>query len=407
MFKKIPVYLLTVVIVTVLVGVAVADDVIKVGVPTPLTGYYVSDGLGYRQCLEFAIDEVNAQGGLLGKKLKAVNFDIGDFAPERLMQAADVLVGQEKVDAVHGGWSGWGQNVRAFGKYNVPTFFADASISSVEVYRKDPKKYANIFQMCDVERPLATNVFDVMISLPYKYPNKKVAIIVTDDAWGTETGEAMKARAKEKGWEVAMYEVVPYGVREWGPLLTKIRNVKPAWIHVEVVSPPDVSTFFSQFKKAPTNSLINFGYGLMPPDLVKTMGQEANGILGDVVFVMPLPQGPTPEANAWLEKFRAKYGNDPLAAGYLSYVSLKMWVEAVKQVGDEKKYDAINDQLGKMSYKCVAEGVWQFDKDHKIPVTENTPHLTMQVQNGKLVTIYKGTGIKYGNNAFLTPPWIK
>ena len=166
-------------------------------------------------------------------------------------------------------------------------------------------------------------------------------------------------------------------------------------------------TFFSQFKKAPTNSLINFGYGLMPPDLVKTMGQEANGILGDVVFVMPLPQGPTPEANAWLKRFRAKYGNDPLAAGYLSYVSLKMWVEAVKQVGDVKKYDAINDLLGKMSYKCVAEGVWQFDKDHKIPVTENTPHLTMQVQNGKLVAIYKGTGIKYGNNAFLTPPWIK
>ncbi len=407
MFKKVSIFLFAFALLTWIGGTALAEEVIKIGVPTPLTGYYVSDGMGYRQCLEFGIDEINAQGGLLGKKLKAVQFDIGDFSPEKLIQAAALLVGREKVDSVHGGWSGWGQNVRAFGKYNVPTFFSDASLSSVDAYKKNPQNYSNVFQMCDTERPLATNVFDTMISLPYEYPNKKIAIIVTDDSWGTETGEAMKVRAKEKGWEVAMFEVVPYGVREWGSLLTKIRNIKPAWIHLEIVSPPDVTTFFDQFMEAPTQSLINFGYGVMPPDLVKTIGPKAHGILGDVVYVMPLPQGPNPEANAWLAKFRAKYGNDPLAAGYLSYISLKMWAQAVREVGDVKSYDAINASLAKMNYKGVEGGVWTFDEDHKIPVSKNTPHLTMQIQNGKLVTIYTGINTKYQQNSFQTPAWIK
>ncbi len=406
MIKKLSRLFLIPWMVVILPHIALSGGVIKIGAPTPLTGSYAYDGLGYRQCLEFAVEEINAQGGLLGKKLEIVTFDIGVFSPEKLMQAAAVLINREKVDTVHGGWSGWGQNVRAFGKYTVPTFFADASISSIEVYKKAPQKYANIFQMCEVEKPLAIGVFDAMNALPYRYTNNKIAIIVTDDAFGREIGDAMKTRAIEKGWEVAIFEVVPYGIREWGPLLTKIRNINPAWIHFEVVSPPDAIAFFRQFKKSPSQSLLNFGYGLMPPDLVKTLGQEANGILGKVVFGMPLPQGPTPEADAWLKKFRARFGNDPLAAGYTSYVSLKMWAEAVRQVGDEKKYSEINNRLAQMTYNCVAGGVWRFDKNHKIPMSTETPMLIMQVQDGKLVTIYRGVGISYKNNHFRKPGWL-
>jgi branched-chain amino acid transport system substrate-binding protein len=379
---------------------------IRIGVPTPLTGAYVSDGLGYRQNIEFAVEEINSAGGLLGRPLKRVLFDIGDFAPELHMQAADQLISRHKVDSVHGGWSGWGQNVLAFGKYDVPTFFADASISSIEVYREDTKKYRNIYQMCDVEKPTSIAFFDGMEGLPYQYPNKKLAIIVSDDAYGREIGDGLKERAGQKGWEVPMYEVVPYGTTEWGPLLTKIRAIEPAYIHVEIVSPPDLMTFFRQFSKSPTNSLINYGYALMVPDLLKNMGAEANGIMGGVLFVMPLPAGPTPEANAWLKRFRARFGNDPLAGGYLAYLGIVMWAEAVRSVGDVTNYDAINDYIANMTYKGVEGGTWKFDKDHKIPIAPDTPLLTLQVQDGKRVTVYAGDK-PYLDYKFQVPPWIK
>ncbi len=388
---------------------ALAVEPIKLGAPTPLTGAYVSDGLGYRQAIEFAVDEINANGGLLGRPLKIILFDIGDFSPEKLMQAADELVGRQKVDSVHGGWCGWGQDVRAFGKYNVPFFMVDASKTAVEVINEDPKKYSNVFQLNDIEKNFAFSVFNVMQKLPYNYPNKKVVIIVAEDAWGMETGKGIEQKAKENGWEVALHEVVPYGTREWGPILTKIKAIKPAYIHVEILSPPDTITFFQQFMKAPTNSLINFGYGLLPPSFIKIMGEEANGIMGETTG-MPLPVGPTPAANAWLNKFRKKYGNDPLAGGYTAYIGIKMWAEAVKNIGDVKNYKAINHYIATKPFydpKSPGDGIYKFDKEHKLPLSSGAPEIHYQVQGGKLVTIYLDPGGKYLDYEFQLPPWLK
>ena len=381
------------------------EKIIRIGVPTPLTGTYASDALGYRQCLEFAIEEINARGGLLGKRLEMVPYDIGVFSPEKMLAAAVVLIEREKVDTIHAGWSGWGQNVRAFGRYAVPTFFADASIGSIEVYRDDPQQYSNIFQMCEVEGPLAVGVLDMMNALPHRYDNQKIVVIVSDDEWGCRVGSTINVHAREKGWDMAMYEVVPYGIQNWDALLTKIRKIDPAWIHFEVVNPADAIAFIRQFKKAPTHSLINLGYGLMA--LIKTLGEEANGVLGKVAFTMPLPDGITPQAGAWLEKFCTRYGNNPMSAGYASYVSLKMWAGAVRQAGDEKGYDRINQILSQMTYQGIAGGVWAFDHDHKIPMSKNTPMLGMQVQNGKVVTICKvAVGETEEVRPFQTPPWI-
>lgn len=384
-----------------------AGGVIKIGVPTPLTGIYTADALGFRQCLEFALEEINAEGGVLGKRLEMVPYDIGVFSPEKLMAAAVVLIEQEKVDSVHGGWSGWGQNVRAFGKYKVPAFFSDASISSILEYRKDPQKYSNIFQMCDVESPLALGVLDMMNGIAYNYPNRKVVIIATDDDWGYQIRGAMEKGAPSRNWEVAMSEVVPYGIQDWTALLDKIRTIDPGWIHLEVANPADVTAFLEQFGKRPTHSLINLGYGLMPPNLLKTLGRKADGLLGKVVFTMPLPDGPNSRSKKWLERFRVKYGNDPMAAGYLSYVSLRMWAEAVREVGDEKAYDRINKKLAEMTYVCVGGGVWHFDKDHKIPMSVDTPMLGMQVQGGKLVTICKVSTSYKETRPLLVPGWLR
>ena len=389
-----------------IVPVASGKDPIKVGVPLPMTGPYASDGVGYYRGIKFAVDEINEAGGLLGRPLKIIRFDTQEFAPETVMQAADKLFGREKVDVIHAGWAGWGQDVRAYGKYDAPFFMYDESILAIQVFRENPEKYANVFQLGDVEKTIAKDVFDVMESLPYSYPNKKIAAIVADDSWGTESGTGLKDRAKEKGWEVALYEVVPYGTREWGPILTKIRAIKPAWIYVEIVSAPDVITFFRQFMKAPTNSLINFGYSLVPPEFIGTMGEGANGIMGESITAMPGPKGPTPAADAWLEKFRKKFGADPQAGSYAVYVGVKMWAAAVEKVGDVKKYQEINQHIATTPYKTIAGNTIRFDEDHKIPIS-TWPLTHLQVQDGRLVTIYTRPGEKYLDYEFQIPPWIK
>ena len=136
------------------VSASSGKDTIKVGVPLPMTGPYASDGVGYYRGIKLAVDEINEAGGLLGKSLEMIRFDTQEFAPETVMQAADKLLGRDKVDVIHAGWAGWGQDVRAYGKYDAPFFMYDESIGAINIFREDPKKYANVFQLGDVEKAI-------------------------------------------------------------------------------------------------------------------------------------------------------------------------------------------------------------------------------------------------------------
>ena len=208
-------------------GFVCAADPIKIGAPTPMSGPYVSDGVGYYRGVKMAVDDLNEAGGLLGRKVEIIRFDVQQFEPERVMQAADELVGKKKVVAVHAGWAGWGQDVRAYGKYDAPTFVWDGSDETNAVWREDPEKHSNIFIMVDGQKAHAEITWGTMEQLPYEYPNKKAVVINADGAWEQGVGDGMGKMAKKSGWDVPMHETVPYGVREWRPILAKIRDIKP------------------------------------------------------------------------------------------------------------------------------------------------------------------------------------
>ncbi len=248
--------------------IAGAADTIKVGVPLAMTGPYTDAGDNYWKGTKMAIDELNEAGGVTGKQIEVVRYDTQEFSPERVMQGADYLCGKENVASVHAGWAGWGQDVRAYGKCDQPFFADDGSQLSVDVFKQDPKQYANIFQYTDTGIEQAKSMFRVLTALPYDYPNKKVVIINADDSWGMEVGDTLEENFENIGWKVALRETVPYGTREWGPIMTRIRRIKPALIHVEIISAQEVITFFRQFMKSPNYSILSNVWILVPREVV-------------------------------------------------------------------------------------------------------------------------------------------
>ena len=384
-----------------------AEGTIKIGAPLAMTGPYADTGDNYWKGIKMAIDEINAAGGLLGKQIDPVRFDTQEFSPERVMQGADYLCGKEKVHSVHAGWAGWGQDVRAYGKYDAAFFADDGSQAAVDVFKQDPKQYSNIFQLTDTGINQAASMFRVLMALPYEYPNKKVVIINADDAWGMEVGDTLVTSFKKEGWKVAKRETVPYGTREWGPILTKIRKIKPAIIHIEIVSAQEVITFFRQFMKSPTNSILSYGYSIVPREVVETMGKEADGIIGEVPTAMPTPEAPNAEAQAWVDKFKKLYGYAPQAGSWAAYSGVKAWAAAVKNVGDETKHEEINQYIATKGYKGET-GWWKWDKDHVMRAGGDVPIAHYQVQNGEMVAIFTDPPTKpYKNFKFQKPRWIK
>jgi len=405
--KKIGLMSLVVAILMVMGSWAIAADTIKVGCAFSLTGDYAGSGDNYFKGVEVAVEELNAGGGLLGKKLEIVMFDNQDFVPEVVMQGADYLMDQKKVAVVVAGWAGAGADVRAYGKYDVPVFLDDGSQAAVDVYKQDPEKYRNAYFMTPVAAAQGSSVFNVLQALPYDYPNKKVVLINTDDAWGGEIGAVMAKRFKEIGWEVALHEIVPYGTNEWGPILTKVRRIKPAVIHFEIAASQEPITFVRQFLKRPTNTIISLGWSITPLEVVETLGKKADGVMGDMPAGMPVPEAPNADAQAWLDKYKKRYKHDLGVGSFVTYTSFMAWAEAAKASGDAYDFKAVNKHLKTVAYKGLMGDI-SWGENNTLHSQPGAPMTHYQVQNGELITLFTDPSVTpYKNYKFITPPWIK
>ena len=388
-------------------SVAMAADTIPVGVPLAMTGAYTGSGDDYFKGIKMAIDEINAAGGLLGKQVKIIRYDSKEFSPEVVMQGADYLCGQKKVASVHAGWAGWGQDVRAYGKYAVPFFADDGSQAAVDVYKENPEQYSNIFQLTDVGIEQAKSMFRVLMTLPYEYPNKKVVIINTDDSWGVEVGDTLVSSFKEKGWKVAKRETVPYGTNEWGSIMTRIRRIKPALIHIEIPSAQENITFFRQFIKKPTNSILSLGWGITPREVVENLGDSADGIVGEMPTGLPGPVAPNAAGQAWIDKFVKLYNHQIPAGSWATYTGILAWANAVTAVGDAYNFKAVNTYLRENGYEGH-QGLIKWDKDNVLRAQEAAPVVHYQVQKGELIAIYTDPPTKaYRDSKFIVPRWVK
>lgn len=377
----------------------------------PLTGSYATDGTLSKEGLDFAVDEINANGGVLGRQLEVEYFDIQDMAPERVIQAADTLVGQKKVDAVIAGWVGAGGDVQAFGRYPVPYLMNDGSTAAVEAIAEGG--YKNCFQMLDVDVVSAVDQFTFSAWLDYPYPSKTVMTIGADDDWGNSMTEAFASSAQAAGWQVVDREIVPYGTTDWGPMMSKIAKHQPALLYMEAPSAPDMLLFLQAFKQTPTNTILNFGYGLQMPDLIRMAGSKANGVIGMAPGSAPPLPAATADQNAWYEKFSAEYGHPIAGVGATCYSAMKMWAAAAEAVGDPTDYDAVTNYLATNTFENTIPG-WvplKFGPGNYIESTGGFGYNDGQIQDGELVTLYNSgkpyTDWQGQTRTFQTPSWIK
>ena len=382
-----------------LIGQAV--EPIKIGSPIPVTVPYAGDGLTMDEGIRLAIEDINAQGGLLGRPLEMIVFDVEDMLPEKVFASAEKLIGRDKVDFVVTGWCGLGPDVQAYGKYDVPYLVGNSSIRCIKMMEEDPNKW-NILQMTHSEAAYGQSLFKSTMGLPYQFTNKKVAIIAGDFEWDRLFLDGFKKTAEENGWEVVMFEVVPYGTREWVPILTKMRKLEPSLLVVEILSPPDVVTLYRQFMESPTNTILQLGWSVIIPEFVEMLGAEGNGILG----YTPCSQIYTPEAEAFKKRFKERYGKEPGGSSSFSYQGVMVWAEAVRNVGDPTDYKAVIKYMRENPYKKAIVGIMDWRETQYARTGPDYPMHLVQIQNGKAVDIMLEHELIAGRN-FEIPSWIK
>ncbi|TDH59659.1 urea ABC transporter [Dankookia rubra] len=273
-------------------------------------------------CLDFAVEEINAAGGLIGRPLAVTNYDPQSNI-QLYTQFATQAATKDKAAVVHAGiTSASREAIRPVLKRYNTLYFYNTQYEGGVCDR-------NAF--CTGSTP-AQNVSRLVPHVMKKW-GKKVYILAADYNYGQITSKWVTKFTRENGGEVVGLDFFPLDVTNFGPAIQKIQAAKPDIVMSVLVGGAHIS-FYRQWAAAGMKSRI--------PMVSTTLGggneslvlspEEGDGIICAFSYFQEVD---TPANKAFLAKFKAKLGaSTPYLGGELamrSYVGVNLWAEGVRR----------------------------------------------------------------------------
>ena len=292
-----------------LIGKAHAAEGIKIAGIFDTSGGLDIYGQPMVACLDLAVDDLNAKGGLLGRPVELIKYD-PQSSIQYYTQFATEAATKDRVAAVFAGiTSASREAIRPIlRRYQTPYFY--------------PALYEG--GVCDRNTFLtgstpAQTISKIMPTV-IKQWGKKVYVIAADYNFGQISAEWVKKYTKDNGGEVVASDFFPLDVTEFGPTIKKIQAAKPDIVFTLLVGGNHMS-FFRQWAAAGMAGKIpmassDFGVGNEHRVLTPS---ESNGIVSAYGYFQELP---TPENKAFLERLRAKFGDK---APYINELAATTW----------------------------------------------------------------------------------
>jgi urea transport system substrate-binding protein len=302
---------------------AQSADKIRIGTIVDLSGPMQPFGTQKKRCLDLAVEELNAKGGLLGKQLELTSYD-SQSNDQLFAQFATQLALRDHVAVVHAGLlSSSREVIRPILRRANTLYFYNTPYEGGVCDR-------NTFCTGTTPGQLLANLLPYMIK---KY-GKKIYVLAADYNFGQLSEKWTRKIAAENGAQVIDAEFFPLDVAQFGATISKIQAAKPAFIVNTFVGPAHAS-FYGQWAAAGMKKQIpiasqTFGEGgeivRMPPDV-------ADGI---VVCYNYLDEIDTPANKDFLARFTKRYGTDYGYIGDLAmseYQGVMLWADAVRKAG--------------------------------------------------------------------------
>jgi urea transport system substrate-binding protein len=273
-------------------------------------------------CLEFAVDEVNAAGGLLGRPIELINYDPQSNI-QLYTQFATQAATKDRVAVVHGGiTSASREAIRPILRRFNTLYFYNTQYEGGVCDR-------NCF--CTGSTP-AQNVQKLIPHILEKW-GKKVYVVAADYNYGQITAKWITKYTREGGGQVLAADFFPLDVTNFGPAISKIQAAKPDAVVSALVGGAHVS-FYRQWAAAGMKKQIpmastTFGGG---SETVLLSPEENDGIIAAFSWFQEIDD---PANTAFLEKFHAKFGTKvpyiPPELPMRTYIGFNLWAEGVRR----------------------------------------------------------------------------
>ncbi len=333
---------------------AAGSGPITIGVPVGLSGANSVVAPSVVQEAQLAVDEINAAGGVLGRKL---TLEVADDASGAAgaQKAFDALVYQKKVDVLISMETSAARNagLSIVSKGRVPFIYT----SFYEGHSCNKYLYVDAWVPEQQVPPIVDNFA--------KHGAKTYFLIGSDYAFGRGMLGFSRSYVEKTGGKIVGEDYLPIDGSDWTPILSKLKEAKPdALITSTAGGAPNV-TLTKQMRAAG----IDIPYANLAVDegTAKSMGADATGIYLSASYVTGID---TPENRKFLDAAKKKFGADLKTPNDLSvpeYEAVYLYKAAVEKAGTTAA-DKVLDALPAVSF-TGPRGTIQMSREHHAPLT--------------------------------------
>jgi len=299
-----------------------AADTIKIGLLAPLTGFAAADGLSVKNSVDLAVEKVNKEGGLLGKKVELVTYDDRADAKDAVA-LAQKLIQQDKVVGL------------VAGSYSMPTravapLFQDEGIPLVAAYAIHPDvtkagdfNFRNGFLGAVEGRGAAYTAVELLKA-------KKIALLTSDNDFGRTLAEGFNeyiAKFAKGKAEVVIALTYPMSEKDFKPYLSKIKEVNPDVIFSSGYY-FQTGPVLKQARELGMKSQIIGEEGADSPKTVEIAGDAAEGF---VIVTNLNRDDKRPFVQEFLKEYESRFKIQPDMVGASAYDAFMVICDGIKR----------------------------------------------------------------------------
>ncbi len=347
-------------------GVTSAADTIKVGVLHSLSGTMAISETALKNTVLMTIDEINAAGGVLGKKLEAVVVDPASNWP-LFAEKARQLITQDKVSVVFGCWTSVSR------KSVLPVFEELNSLLFYPVQYEGEELSQNVFYTGAAPNQQAIPAVEYLMSKDGGSA-KRFVLLGTDYVYPRTTNKILRAFLKSKGVAEAdiMEDYTPFGHSDYQTIIAKIKKFAGEGKKTAVISTingdsnvPFYKELGNQGLKATDVPVVAFSVGEE-----ELRGVDTKPLVGHLAAWNYFMSVKNPQNAAFIKQYKAwakannvpnldtVVTNDPMEA---TYVGIHMWAQAAKKAGSVD-VDKVRKAMAGQTFKAPSGFVLKMDE---------------------------------------------
>ncbi len=277
---------------------ASSSKAIKFGATFPLTGEVASYGQKAKRGIEMAVEDQNAKGGLLGKKV-VVDFQDDRNDNKEAVSIMTTFATIDKVPVVFGS-AGSGASLAIVPLANRYKVILISPIASSSQLSTDGGAF--FFRTVPADDRQA----EVLSQWVFDSGAKRVAMVYTNNSWGKSLAEGFQRRFETLGGQVIDSEGVQEGAADFRTICVKLKGLKNLDVVVSPTYPKEGGVFVRQAKEIGLNLPLFGGDNWGSPEFRNIAGTAAEG----VSYTAPT-ESTSPKFHAFAQQYKTKYHEEP------------------------------------------------------------------------------------------------